>query len=150
MTLVERRDPVIPLVPACRAFSLSLRAFYVRRLVSLEQPRRNAGHDCVQPLASNDSENQSVPVVLNNDEFCDEPPYEVYHQLFQQAIYLCWVSTMYRLLRRQRAVGERRKQRPASITPFHVCSPPSGMRSGSGTYPNWRLSSVRNTGLCMW
>ena len=113
MSLVEHRDPVIPLVPACRALSLSRSAFYGRRPASLEQPQRTARHQCVQPRALNDSENQAVLAVLNSDEFCDQPPYEVYQQLLQQAIYLCSVSTMYRLLRRQRAVGERRKQRPA-------------------------------------
>jgi putative transposase len=78
MTLVERRDPVIQLVPACGALSLTRSAFYGRCPASLEQPQRTARHQCVQPRALNVSENQAVQAVLNSDEFCDQPPCEVY------------------------------------------------------------------------
>ena len=50
---------------------------------------------------------------LHSEEYCDQPPAEVYQRLLESAQYLCSVSTMHRLLRRSGEIGERRAQRPA-------------------------------------
>lgn len=48
--------------------------------------------------------------VLNSAPFCDQAPRQVYAKLLDDGQYLCCVSTMYRLLRVEGAVRERRDQ----------------------------------------
>jgi putative transposase len=50
---------------------------------------------------------------LNSDEFCNQPPAEVYQRLLERGIHLCSVSTMHRILRAHGETGERRDQRTA-------------------------------------
>jgi len=61
--------------------------------------------------ALNAKERQQVLDVLNSESHCNQPPMQVYHNLLQQGRYLCSVSTMHRLLRKQNLQGERRAQR---------------------------------------
>jgi len=49
---------------------------------------------------------QQVLKVLNDESYCNQPPMQVYHNLLQQGRYLCSVSTMHRLLRKQNLQGE--------------------------------------------
>ena len=48
--------------------------------------------------------------VLTEDRFVDQAPAEIAATLLDGGNYLCSVSTMYRLLRKRRAVRERRDQ----------------------------------------
>lgn len=50
---------------------------------------------------------------LYSEEFKDQPPAQVYHELIQRGEYLCSISTMHRRLRERGENGERRNQRPA-------------------------------------
>ena len=68
---------------------------------------------CDQPRALTDEERQSVHETLNSDEFCNQPPAEVYQRLLERGIHLCSVSTMHRILRAHGENGERRDQRTA-------------------------------------
>ena len=47
---------------------------------------------------------------LNDERFADKAPAEVYATLLDEEIYLCSISTMYRILNRSAAVRERRNQ----------------------------------------
>jgi len=51
--------------------------------------------------------------ILRSAAYRDQPPAEVYQRLLEEDQYLCSVSTMHRLLRREDENGERRPQRPA-------------------------------------
>lgn len=64
-----------------------------------------------QPRALTDAERDHVLTVLTSDNYCNQPPAEVYYSLLEQGIYLCSVSTMHRLLRANNLQGERRSQR---------------------------------------
>lgn len=55
--------------------------------------------------------------VLDSDEFIDQPPREVYARLLSRGVYLCSVSTMYRILRERGPVRERRQQKQRTKHP---------------------------------
>lgn len=62
-------------------------------------------------------EQAAVHTLLNSERFQDQSPYEVYATLLDEGVYHCSISTMYRILRQQDEVHERRNQRhPAAYT----------------------------------
>ena len=73
---------------------------------SLPEQRQRRRH----PRALSDEEEQQVIDVLTEDRFVDQAPAEIAATLLDGGNYLCSVSTMYRLLRKRRAVRERRDQ----------------------------------------
>jgi putative transposase len=64
--------------------------------------------------------------VLNCDQFVDRAPLEVYAELLDEGVYLCSVSTMYRVLRENALVTERRRlaRHPARTCPELVATGP--------------------------
>ena len=56
--------------------------------------------------------------VLTSDAYCDQPPAQVYHSLLQEGTYLCSISSMHRLLRKENLNGERRQQRLPNPQPI--------------------------------
>ncbi|QSE87421.1 DDE-type integrase/transposase/recombinase (plasmid) [Rhodococcus pseudokoreensis] len=73
-----------------------------------------------------DAERRTVLDVLDSDRFVDRAPAEVYAQLLDEGIYLCSVSTMYRILRENAQVTDRRRQarHPARACPELVATAP--------------------------
>lgn len=69
-----------------------------------EQPQKP------HPAALTDTERARVLAHLHSDRFADKAPEQVWATLLDEGIYLCSVSTMYRLLREHDQVKERRKQ----------------------------------------
>ena len=55
-----------------------------------------------------DEDRAAVLAVLHSDDFLDLAPPQVYARLLDQGMYLCSISTMYRLLRANQEVRERR------------------------------------------
>jgi len=72
------------------------------------------------------TERRAVLDVLCSDRFVDQSPLEVYAQLLDEGIYLCSVSTMYRILRENTQVKDRRRQarHPARACPELVATAP--------------------------
>lgn len=62
------------------------------------------------PRALSPSEAQAVLNVLHEERFMDKAPYEVYAKLLDEGTYLCSISTIYRILRSNSEVRERRNQ----------------------------------------
>jgi putative transposase len=48
---------------------------------------------------------------MNEPEFCDQTPYQVYHKLLERGECLASLSTLYRVLRQASQTGDRRNQR---------------------------------------
>ena len=73
-----------------------------------------------------DPERRRVLEVLNSDRFVDLAPLQIYAHLLDEGLYLCSVSTMYRLLRENRQVSERRRlaRHPARVCPELVATAP--------------------------
>lgn len=72
------------------------------------------------------TERARVLAVLNSDEFVDATPMHVFATLLDRGVYLCSVSTMYRILRDNAQVKERRRQarHPARVVPELVATGP--------------------------
>lgn len=72
------------------------------------------------------TERSRILTVLNSDRFVDQAPLEIYAQLLDEGIYLCSVSTMYRVLRDNAQVIERRRlaRHPKRTCPELVATAP--------------------------
>jgi putative transposase len=72
------------------------------------------------------AEQTVVRETLNSDRFADQAPREVYATLLDEQRYLCSVATMYRLLRENQAIRERRNQvrHPAYAKPELLATGP--------------------------
>lgn len=79
------------------------------------------------PNALNEAERQHILGVLRSDEYCDLAPAQVWARLLDDGIYLCSISTMYRLLANAGENRERRRQRthPAKKRPELIAQRPN-------------------------
>ncbi|WP_240690173.1 IS3 family transposase [Brevibacterium sp. S111] len=94
---------------ACRAVGRS-RATHYRRHRQSPAPPRQRREPARQPRALTEAEEAEVFAVLHSQRFVDMAPAEIHAVLLDEGVYLCSVSTMYRLLRRRGEVRERRRQ----------------------------------------
>ena len=76
-------------------------------------------HGAAQPRALSAAERAEVLGVLHDERFVDQAPASIYASLLDDGRYLCSVPTMYRLLRAEDEVRERRRQatHPARSSP---------------------------------
>ncbi len=110
---------------ACGAFGLPPATYY-RRLTAVPdsalqpKPRRS-------PRRLTPDERATVLSTLNSERFADSSPAQVYATLLDEAVYLCSISTMYRILRAERQVRERRAQlqRPQYTKPELLATAPN-------------------------
>jgi putative transposase len=72
------------------------------------------------------AEQDHVLAVLHSAEFIDRTPLQIYATLLRQGIYLCSVSTMYRILTANAQVKDRRRQarHPARVRPELIATGP--------------------------
>jgi putative transposase len=79
------------------------------------------------PNALRESERQHILAVLRSEECCDLAPAQVWARLLDDGIYLCSISTMYRLLAITGENRERRRQRthPARKKPELIATAPN-------------------------
>jgi putative transposase len=94
---------------ACEAFGMP-KATYHRRLkpkpVDVNPSKRRRS-----PRRLTAEERVAVLVALHSNRFVDCSPSQVYATLLDDGVYLCSISTMYRILRAELEVRERRAQR---------------------------------------
>jgi putative transposase len=76
------------------------------------------------PRALAADEAEGIVEVLNSERFCDMAPAQIWATLLDESVYLCSVSTMYRLLRARQQVRERRRinGHPAHVKPELVAT----------------------------
>ena len=86
---------------------------------------------CTEPAVEpanklTDLERRRVLEVLTSDRFVDLAPLQIYAQLLDEGIYLCSVSTMYRVLAENTLVAERRRlaRHPRQVCPELVAVAP--------------------------
>lgn len=85
--------------------------------------------DAPRPAPANkltEAEEALILETLNSDRFVDQAPEQIYAVLLSEGTYLCSVASMYRLLRREKQVAERRRQarHPARKVPELVAYQP--------------------------
>ena len=114
ITVLHDRLISLPLIRACEALCLNRSTIYAhQRRAANEEPPKRCRKNSAQPKALTTQERDVVIDTLNNEQFADQPPKEVYQRLLENGQYLCSVSTMYRLQRARGESGERRQQRAA-------------------------------------
>jgi putative transposase len=115
---VSELAPVVGTRPACASLGLTQAGHYRRHRKSAPPARPERVH-LPQPRALSEVERKEVRRVLNSEEFVDEAPATVYAKLLDQGVYLASVPTMYRVLRENGEVHERRRQgtHPAAKKP---------------------------------
>jgi putative transposase len=84
-----------------------------------------------QPRALSEVERKEVLRVLHDPDHVDEAPATVYAKLLDQGVYLASTSTMYRILRAEGEVRERRRQatHPARVKPELLATRPNAVWS---------------------
>ncbi len=110
MRAIRAATPAIKVAPACQAVGVSRATFYRR-----PEPEQHGVGRLVKPRPQPEralcaAEREGVLHTLNSEPFYDVAPRQVYAQLLDAGQYLCSVSTMYRILRAEGAVRERRDQ----------------------------------------
>ena len=93
--------------PTCAALAFARATYYRHRAPSFGPRERRAS----PPRRLADVERKHVLEVLCEPRFADLAPTEVYATLLQEQRYLCSTRTMYRLLRENGPIRERRDQR---------------------------------------
>jgi putative transposase len=84
-----------------------------------------------QPRALSEVEGKEVLGILHDPEHLDEAPATVYAKLLDAGVYLVSTSTMYRILRAEGEVAERRRQatHPARVKPELLATRPNAVWS---------------------
>ena len=125
MSLVDDRPGVLTVSEACESVELPRATYYRARSTA----KADTGRRSHRRLT--DGERQRVLEALISERFRDQPPREIWAQLLDEGTYLCSVRTMYRILKENRAVRERRNQlrHPAYHRPELLATGPNQLWS---------------------
>jgi putative transposase len=131
-------EAVTSTVQACALLGASRATRYRRRrppVTGPPVPRPSA------PNALTEAERQHILSVLRSQEYCDLAPAQVWARLLDDGIYLCSISTMYRLLAVAGENRERRRQRthPAKKKPELIARRPNEVWS-------WDITKLQGPG----
>jgi putative transposase len=134
--------PIVGTRAACAALGRP-RATHYRHHRHSPPPSRPARMRAPQPRALREIERNEVLGVLHDPEHVDEAPATVYAKLLDAGVYLCSVPTMYRLLRAEGEVTERRRQ---------ASHPPHAKPELQATRPNavWSWDITKLLGPVKW
>jgi putative transposase len=113
---------------ACSSLGRARASYYRHHRRSPPPPRPRRAR-APQPRALSPSEQAQVLSVLHDERFVDQAPASVYAELLDEGRYLCSVPTMYRLLRAEGEVHERRRQatHPATVKPELIAVQPNAV-----------------------
>jgi putative transposase len=124
---VTTLSPIVGTTTACGVLGQPRSSWYRhhRRSPAPLRPPRPARRP--QPRALQAAERHQVLDVLHDERFWDAAPASVYATLLDEGVYLCSVSTMYRLLRTHGETGDRRRHatHPARVKPELVADAPN-------------------------
>ena len=99
----EITEQKIPRGKICEAFQLSRAILYKKQKV------HRIALNNIRPNSLSVEEKAKVLDILHSERFVDKSPAEVFATLLDEEIYLCSVSSMYRILRANNEVKERRQ-----------------------------------------
>ena len=122
--------PLVGVVDACAAVGRP-RSTHYRWNRKSPPPSRPERVPAPQPRALSEVERKEVLRVLHEPSHVDEAPATVYAKLLDEGIYLASVPTMYRILRAEGEVGDRRRHatHPASKKPELLADKPNAVWS---------------------
>lgn len=105
MSAAEELGREVGIKSACDALGVARATLYRRRTPQKKPRDRRPSHRALTP-----EQRELVLATLNSERFVDKAPAEIYATLLDEGRYLCSISTMYRILRANGAVRERRNQ----------------------------------------
>lgn len=139
---IDELAPVLGRRAGCAALGRSRATHYRHRRPPLQGPPepRPRSHRALQP-----AEATAILETLNSERFCDQAPAQVWATLLDEGTYLGSISTMYRLLRAEHQVRERRRQarRPATVKPELMATSPNQVWS-------WDITKLRGPHKWTW
>lgn len=105
MRLVEERPSLLSIAEACDSIELPRATYYRSKVTPEPVVRRKSSRGLTA------EERKEVLDTLISDRFCDLSPSQIWAQLIDDdKKYLCSIRSMYRILKENRAVRERRDQ----------------------------------------
>lgn len=124
--LAEQLASKVGVTTACQALAVPRSSLYRAR-----QPKQPAPPRPKPKRTLSQAERAEVRQVLNSEQFQDAPPRQVYASLLDAGTYLCHWRTMYRILKQQAEVRERRHQlkHPRYAKPELVATGPNQLWS---------------------
>jgi putative transposase len=139
---IDELAPIVGVKAACQAVGRPRGSHYRRHRQSPPPPKRKRVPSG-QPRALSELERKEVLRVLHEPEHVDEAPATVYAKLLDQGVYLASTSTMYRILRAEGEVCERRRQ---------ATHPPAAKPELLATRPNavWSWDITKLLGPAKW
>jgi len=113
--VLEERSERVSIRAACRVLGLARSSAYHRRRASTRRALRGivSAQRAPHPRALQTEEREAVIALLNNEQYAEQAPAQVYAAELEQGRYHCSVRTMQRLLASVGQNGERRPQREA-------------------------------------
>lgn len=90
--------PLMGVRAACAAIGRPQANHYRRNRHSPVPPAQPKAGPKTQPRALTPAERDRVPALLNSEQYVDKAPATVYHELLDHDVYVCSISTMYRIL----------------------------------------------------
>ena len=139
MTAAVELASDVGLKPACDALGVSRATLYRRQRPKLGRPIRQHWR------ALSADERATVLQVLYDPRFADASPGQVYATVLEEGVHLASESTMYRILRGERAVRERRavRRHPVYARPELVATGPNQLWS-------WDITKIRGPERRVW
>src|SRR5947207_6590913 len=126
--IAEQLAQTVPLTRACQALQVPRSTLYRTRR---PRPTPKSAETPGGRRALSANEKGMVRDTLNSERFQDDAPREVFATLLDEGTYLCSVPTMYRILRENQEIRERRDQlrHPAYAKPDHFTTAPNQLRT---------------------
>lgn len=120
---VEQLAEGVGVTAACEALGVPRSSLYAARKPRTPKDRAPSR----PPRALSPDETALVRQTLNSERFVDQAPREVYATLLDEQQYLCSVASMYRILRENQELRERRNQlqHPAYVKPTLLATGPN-------------------------
>ena len=138
---VAELTPTVGCAAACRFLGRSRAGHYRDQREPLHGPP--LPRSIKPPRSLEDLERQAVLNVLHSERFCDAAPAQVWATLLDENIYMCSISTMYRILHANNEVRDRRN---------HACHPPHVKPELVASAPNqvWSWDITKLAGPQKW
>jgi putative transposase len=137
-------EPLTSAKTACRLLGKS-RATLYRQRNPVPPPERQPGVRAPHPAALSPAERDTLLAALNADRLADKSPAQAWAILLDEGIYLASISTMYRVLRGEGQVRERRAQ--AAHPPR---ARPELMADGPDQVWSWDITKLKGPWRGIW
>jgi putative transposase len=121
---------------ACESLGIARASYYRWSMVTTSETTRSEPY--VPSWSLSGEQRQEVLDLLHTDRFIDRSPWAVYAALLDEGTYLCSVRTMYRILKEQGEVRERRNQLCHPVYPK-----PELLATGPNQLWSWDITKLK-------